>query len=107
MVSVADSLFSEYKKDTSKTRFLLFARNAYGTANDDFYYRFERFDDLLKLSNKELQVARFLNDSSWIGRVYNTIGNVYKFRSDFDTALVYYQKYLDIKKKVVDKINKW
>ena len=103
MVSVADTLFSEYKKDTSKTRFLLFARSAYGKANDDFYSRFERFNDLLKLSNKELQVAKFLNDSSWIGSVYNTIGNVYKFRSDFDTALVYYQKYLDIKKKLGNK----
>ena len=103
MVSVADSLFLEYKKDTTQSKYLFFVKGAYHNANNDYNYKFERFDDLLKLSTKELKIARFINDSSWLGKIYNTIGNIYKFRSDYDTALVYYQKYLDIKREMGNK----
>ncbi len=103
MIAVADNLFLKYKNDTTKNELLLFVKKAYSIANDDFYYRFEKFEELLKLSKKELEIAKSLNDSSWIGNVYNTIGNVYKFRSDYETALVYYQKSLNIKKMMSNK----
>ncbi|PKP18015.1 MAG: hypothetical protein CVU05_14460 [Bacteroidetes bacterium HGW-Bacteroidetes-21] len=43
-------------------------------------------------------------DSAKAGMVYNLIGNMYKFRSEYETALEYYQKSLLIKEAIKDTI---
>ncbi len=99
MLSVANKLFSKYQKDTAKFHnYLSFVKRAY-RKSEKMYYYLEKFDLLLKLSNQEIKIAKYLKDSLWLGAIYSNMGNVYKFQSNFGTALAYYQKYLDIRKQ--------
>ncbi len=101
-IDIADKLFLEYKNDTSLKQYLTYIYSAFNFSTN-FFWKNENYDIFLTTTKKYLNYVIYTKDSFKISHAYNNLGNVYKFRSDFDKALKYYQKALSIKEKTGNK----
>jgi len=94
-----DNIFEEFKKDTSDKNLLDFLGIYYAIAK--FYSEEdENIKKFTAVCDKQLELFTLINDTNSIATVYHRIGSFYKYRSDYEQALDYFLKSLDLKRKV-------
>ncbi len=54
------------------------------------------YNEIINCASEVIELAEALNDSSYIGIVYNNIGDAYEQLEDYDKAMFYYRKAFDV-----------
>ncbi|MBW6483762.1 MAG: tetratricopeptide repeat protein [Vicingaceae bacterium] len=68
-----------------------------------YYNHIGKLDSAIKYSNEALVLAKENNFINAQATIYNELGNIYEQKKEYDTALVYFDKALELNKN--DKIN--
>ncbi len=105
LLILADKLYKNYLNDTTKNKNLIkFFAVTYTKVSDYYFYDKSDYKKSLEIYKKRLELYKYLNNKKELSKVYNEIGNIYKFKSDYEKALNYYQKALDLKKATGNRV---
>ncbi|MBK9592209.1 MAG: hypothetical protein IPO32_12155 [Crocinitomicaceae bacterium] len=85
-----DSLYQIWKDDANHDTVRFKAMKSFIWTN----YLFSKPDTAFILANEQLVYADYRNNLKWQADAYNTMGVTWYYRSEFDSALVYYDKAL-------------